>query len=209
MKLNDICPHLFVINLDKRADRLEQFCSEAKKYNFTFTRVAGIDGNTINNTTCLRSGELGLLFGYAALIQHAINEKLPSILVMEDDVVFEPDFQERLEKEWPEIPQDFDMVYLGFTRGLGSNAIPFEPISKNIVRLKSAYGLHAHFIKNTIYHDILSLIETLSAPLDVLYCQIQQKYRVFGFSRNLAKQRDGYSDILGFDPEYNKQKIFG
>ena len=65
MKLFDRFDKVYLINLDKRADRLEKFNKQVEKYDLgEYERISAIDGNTLDlneHNTNLKAGELGLI----------------------------------------------------------------------------------------------------------------------------------------------------
>lgn len=208
MTLNDLADEVFVINLNRRPDRLELFQKQALKFNFTFERWNAIDAQEVFNFTNLRAGESALLTSYAQLLTEIKRRNLSKVLICEDDVFFVDDLNERLKKEWVEIPE-YDMIYLGCTRGaFGAGEVPSIQITDSIVQHKSVFGMHCHLITTQIYDDVLNLVNQYQWPLDVLYTSIQQKYRAFGFTKNLAKQQDMFSDIILQTPRYCEMGLF-
>lgn len=208
MVLTDICPDIYVINLLRRTDRYERVAAQAKQFNFPFVVTCAVDAKEIHNPTKLRDGEYALLLSHAKVINWAKSRNLEKVIIFEDDFECVQNFNERL-IEFSEIPRDWDLVYLGGNHShFGAGNIPPERVTDNINRVYSTYTTHAMMLKNTVYDSVLCEISNLNNPLDIVYCKIQQKYKSFAFSKNLCKQYDSYSDIIGFDPEYNKKGIF-
>lgn len=55
--------------------------------------------------------ELNLYLNHVEIYKKIIQQKIPVALVLEDDVILEEDFLDRLIKCLQELPKDFDMVY--------------------------------------------------------------------------------------------------
>ena len=208
MILTDICKDIYVINLLRRTDRFERVQQQSRKFGFPYIITCAVDAREIQNPTKLRDGEHALLLSHAKVINWAKSRNLESVIIFEDDFECVENFNERL-AEFGEIPPNWDAVYLGGNHShLGAGDIAPKQVSENINRVFSTYTTHAMMIKKSMYDVILDKIGQLNSPLDIIYCDIQKKHNCYAFSRNLCKQYDSYSDIIGFDPEYNKKGIY-
>lgn len=209
MTLNDITPNIFVINLLRRTDRLEHIQEQSRRFDFDAMITAAVDAQEINNPTNLRPGEYALLLSHGKILTYARYMNLDKIIVLEDDADFVADTNERLSKEWQEIPSDFDLVYLGCNKQyLGAGRVPATDVSDNIIRLYSAFTTHAMVINSSIYDIVLDKIDQFNMPLDVIYSEVQKDCKAYGFKKNLAKQLDCHSDIIGFNPAYQAQGVY-
>lgn len=208
MNLQEFVKDIFIINLEKRPDRLDSCKKQAEKFGFKFIIIQALDGSLIDNPTNLRAGEYGLNRTYFQAVKLAKDLKLDRVLIFEDDIVFDNDFNERL-NELNEIPNDWQLIYCGSNRSsCGAGWLPEENITENIVKVRSVFGCHAIIIKNTIYDVVLDELNKIDVPIDVAMTRIQQKYPCYGFKKNPCKQSDGYSDIIHFNPMYNSLKVF-
>ncbi len=163
----------------------------------------------VQNPTHLRNGEYALLLSHKKALERAKEDKLKQVVILEDDFCFVDDVNERL-AELSNIPDHWDVIYLGANHyHLGAGRIPPTEISPGILRVYSSFTTHAMIVKDTVYDEVLSSIDKLKHPLDIIYCDVQLKYNAFGFAKNLCKQIDGHSDIIGFDPHYNRMGVYG
>jgi len=209
MILNDITDDIFVINLLRRQDRLTHMLEQSTKFGFRATVTIAVDANDIENETALRPGEAALLLSHLKVLIWAEHNALKRIIVLEDDCIFQDDLNSRLENEWKEIPTGADLVYLGANLyHLGAGLIPPQPVSPNILRVYSAFTTHAMVINSSIYGAVIEQIMKFDAPLDIIYGRIQKQYNAYAFAKNLAKQIDGHSDIIGFNPQYLAQGVY-
>jgi GR25 family glycosyltransferase involved in LPS biosynthesis len=146
--------HCYYINLEKRTDRkvfIEEQLNKSKYLKNIYKRFEAIDGYTIhprdvepgllsNNaiedvlmgtTTAwglsLTQGGLGLLLSYVELFKQIENLDSPAI-TFEDDTTIDDDFDSNLEKVMNELPEDFDLCYLGY----GDTPLQKELFSKNL-----------------------------------------------------------------------------
>src|SRR4030066_158541 len=91
-----------IINLDSRPDRWKNVQEELKKINITnYTRFSAITeggawhGSVMSHFKCVTEGESGRL------------------IIFEDDCSFEPNVKYILPKAIDQLPDDFDMFYIG------------------------------------------------------------------------------------------------
>ena len=200
MRISEIVDKVIVMNLERRTDRLKHCKEQAKKFNFQFDTFISTDALLINEGDIpkhLRPGEYGLILTYLNVLNHCIASDLDSVLIMEDDFEFCYGLENRID-EISEIPEDWDLIYLGANHfHLGAGAIPPIKISENVLKLKSSFCAHAIIFKK---HMILELKNKLSdtgnlLPVDVALSEIQQSFNCYGFIKNLCKQFDSHSDI--------------
>lgn len=121
----------FVINLDRRSDRLEKFCKmNGDKINFVRTKA--IDGRELEfkQNICindkpiiseiisdkfsnLKIGEIGCFLSHYFLWKKISQLEKPCI-IFEDDVILCNDFNTKLNRMFKEgLPNDFHLLYLG------------------------------------------------------------------------------------------------
>lgn len=208
MTLTDICKDIYVINLLRRTDRYEKVQEQAKRFGFPFVITSAVDAREINNPTKLRDGEHALLLSYAKVLNWAKSRKLGEILIFEDDFELVEDFNDRL-NEFSYIPNDWDLIYLGGNNShLGAGWRAAERVNSYVNRLYSTYCAHAIILNERMYNKVLDRIKQFDKPLDVIMTDLQQDHKVYGFCKTMCKQFDSTSDIIGFNPEYNKKGIF-
>jgi GR25 family glycosyltransferase involved in LPS biosynthesis len=200
--INNYFRKIFCINLDRRQDRWEQ-CQIDFKNNkiINVTRFSAIDGKTLDNkSSYMHNGRIGCSLSHAQVLREMIKNKWEKILILEDDALFIDDFYNKFIQSIPFIPDDFDMLYLG-----GSNRTPplvkiNEIISKTVDTLTTgAYAVSLQFAKN-----IISKIESLDDPVDVVYINNQRNFNCYIFNKHLIKQRPGWSDIESQHVDYSQ-----
>ena len=113
-----------IINLDKRPDRYEQAQKEMERFLITdynrlpaFELASALWGNSRSHLKCL---ELG------------------ANLIFEDDIFFIDGAREIFEKAVQQLPDDWDMVYLG-----GNVEYPLKRVSKNLFKCEYTWGTNA------------------------------------------------------------------
>lgn len=206
--LNKYFPFIYVINLDRRQDRMEQFISQAERIGLKmgqhYKRVSGVDGKDqpfVNplNIPHFHPGDIGCTLSHLKVVQQAKLDGAPFYLVLEDDALFRPGFEALFSHYWNQVPMDADMVYLGANH---NNQI-INLINENIIKVNGSYTTHAIVIKNTVYDDLIRVWSEPVKQVDVLLSELHSKFNCYSFYPNLVGQRAGVSDILGRDVNYD------
>lgn len=218
--LNEYFPHIFCINLDRRADRLERFDTMAQANNFTYTRWPAVDGRELKNPiggmmeeNDRRQMELACKISHARLIRHAMTEGLPWILVFEDDAVLADGWEDKVKASLMrhtytmsvniyESPSEFNggwhMLYFGVNDINGTKEI----LNDRICRIRTGFTTHAYAIHHSAYELALRAFD-LRGQADVLYADyIHPLGHSYSFHPNIAYQEDGFSDITLKDENY-------
>ena len=116
--------NVYLINMDKDTERLEKVTKECKKFNINFERFCGIDPlklskkelNKYVTQTCQNicpNGIIGCGVSHMKIYEDALKNNYKNILVLEDDVYFDDELYEELNKAMTELPEDYDILYLG------------------------------------------------------------------------------------------------
>lgn len=201
--LNSYFGKIYCINLDKRKDRWEESQREFQKINIEVKRYSAFDATQIENVETLfvghfeKAGQFGCLISHLNIIKEAKDLSLPSVVILEDDVVFCDNFNNEFNLGMSEMPDNWDMIFFG------SNHVspPFK-ISNRISKLQRAYSAHCYVIHDRMYDELIELIEPMNEPLDVTYSNIQSRINCYVFNPHLVWQRPGYSDICEMVVDY-------
>lgn len=162
---NKIVDKVFVINLEKDKERLESITTQLKAQNIEFERFDAIDGKTVTNDPrltkqCLDfcpNGIKGCAISHRSLWELMIEEKYQHILILEDDALLNCNMDVELQLEWANIPNDFDILYLGSTFYCGDTSLynkvvssfgnhKTEKISERILKTQGCGGLYGYII---------------------------------------------------------------
>lgn len=174
---------IYVVNLDKRVDRLIDFYEGIEHLGFGVKRKRAVEHN---------KGAIGLLFTMVEIFNEAKDKNYDTILVFEDDafVIDGVDFNATMNAVMEQLPNDFDMCLLGCQPSKGYNRF----YSKNLLPVKNAYSTHAVIYSKKGINRILA--SNFSEPIDNHYVNHIQNfgdtYQTYPF---LCGQRAGYSDI--------------
>lgn len=114
----------FVVNLDRRLDRWENFEKKATELKFLqYKRFSAVDGNKLkpnpqlqrifdNNDYNMRKGMVGCAMSHIKLYIDLIKSDNDAYLILEDDLDFVPDFKNKLVHLCKQA-KDWDLLYLG------------------------------------------------------------------------------------------------
>ena len=107
----------YAVNLDRRPDRYELFTKQVPA-DWPFAaieRFAAIDGKRVPHPAWWRcgGGAWGCFQSHLQLIERCLNEGVSSVLLLEDDALFCPDFTAKAAEFLAHVPDDWGMIYLG------------------------------------------------------------------------------------------------
>ena len=199
---------VYVVNLDKDSDRLENIKNQCKKENIKFNRFSAVNGNLLNIDTLVKNNKLRLYknsFNHnkngrsslkgsigCALTHKKIWEKVAksdkNTLVFEDDIILPNNFWDKLNKNIKDVPNNWDIIYLGGVRIYGSR------ISKNIVKAistKNNYwnncGTYSYIINPSSANKLLNIINPISNYLDIQMNRQYSNLNVYYIVPNIVK----------------------
>jgi len=163
--VNTVIDRVYVINLEKDKERLEHFDNQMKKHRISYKRFPAIVGATLGyeegltkfcNDFCT-NGVKGCALSHRAIWEDMIKNRYENVLIFEDDVTLSNDFEKVFRDGWNQLPNDYDIYYLGchgtcenkditsqvFNRVL--NTTP-EKYDDNLQSVKGSLGGHAYII---------------------------------------------------------------
>lgn len=121
----------YVTNLDIHPQRLKNMSSRLKKIGMSFVRHKNLYKTNLNLTKliqskfhnkgllksnresnpCVKLGHTARYHAELAIFKDALKKGYESVLVMEDDIYFRPDFIKKISESWKELPADWDIFY--------------------------------------------------------------------------------------------------
>lgn len=157
----------FVINLDRRQDRLEKLYTQHPELEGRVQRISAFDGKTLILTPELaqlfkpndffwKRAVMGCALSHLSVWWKLVNDHpdIKNYLILEDDVKFHPGWQELLSKSMAHVPEDYDVLYLGGI--LPPNRAMFEKLLEPVTKYYSRIKPHNFFGQeppNTYFHS--------------------------------------------------------
>lgn len=164
--INRICDKVFVINLDKDRDKLEEFDKNMKKNNIKYDRFNAIIGSQVEqreprltdycNTFC-PDGMKGCALSHRTIWDNMVKNDWKNIMIFEDDAIVDDTFDRRVQDVWNHLPKDYDIVYFGCSFGCNDdsninklfkkiNGIETKKINEFIETSEGNAGLYGYMI---------------------------------------------------------------
>ncbi|MFT4924374.1 MAG: glycosyl transferase family 25 [Phenylobacterium sp.] len=188
-----VFPHIRCINLDQRPDRWQRCQARLDEHGVSeVERFSAVDGNDdkLPEQWTYSKGAYGCLRSHVEVVREALAKQQSHVLIFEDDVVLAADFVQQFNRYINEVPDDWDMLFLG---GLHQDS-PL-PVSKNVVKLTRTYSTFAYALHQRVFAEFIALNQRCPVPVDVNNFQLQSEYNCYCFHPPLAWVEDSYSDI--------------
>lgn len=214
------------VNLDHRTDRLAHMTEQLNRIGLSATRTRGMkpeeykgDFSKVATMFKRTQGAVGCHFSQLKIMQDALQQDKHA-MVMEDDIVFCEDFEQRWEaiNHWLE-SSDWDVFWLGSSfhinppywhcKGgskdqrnnasaeLGYDAKVISP-GNRIIQTYGAFATFAYLVNKNSIAKILDLMDEhlhKSIGIDWLMILLQPQLKCYAFLPGCVKQMDSQSDI--------------
>lgn len=190
---------IFFINLDRRPDRLKLITEQLKNAGINAERISAVDGSLLDPDPKIgngwnHKGVAGCALSHRKIIAAAKEQKLKNFLVIEDDTIFDNDFNKKIDDYMQQVPKNWDMLYFG-----GNHLGPLKPVNTNVGKCSHTLTTNMYAMRDTLYDVVLTsmsdTVEGLEIPVDVLYTRIQNQFNCYAFKPHLAWQDSIFSDI--------------
>lgn len=227
--MNSFIDNIYVINMDKDINRLDKVKKECDKFNIKFERFPGINPNTLSEDEknkyitifCQKyctNGMIGCGLSHFKIYEDVINNNYNNVLILEDDIYFEEDFHYILNNALGELPNDYDILYIG-SFGLSnqdtynnynylfkilSNKKTDTNIFKNICKPEFPLGTHAMIISNKGCKKLLQTINKINYHIDFQISFNNKDLNIYTTNKNIVYQHwedSNNSNMLSF-PKY-------
>jgi GR25 family glycosyltransferase involved in LPS biosynthesis len=199
--INTYFEKIYCINLDSRVDRFEQSKLEFDKHNLNVERISGFDGSKMNLDFPpeIEEGAVGCALSQLYTLKLAKQIGLDNFLLLEDDIQFDEQLNQKFHHIIPEIPDDWDMLYLG---GQHFHGMGLKQVSKSIFKCEYTLAAHSVAFKYTVFDTFIDALIDITKPCDVHYAQSHKEINAYVIIPHLTWQREGYSDIKKTNVDY-------
>jgi glycosyl transferase, family 25 len=192
-KQKSLFPLKVCLNLDRRPERWQRMQRAFADQDFgSVHRFSAIDGNAVPlPVNWLHSaGAYGCLLSHVQIVREARDAGASSVLIFEDDAVFDPQFKEKFATFIRELPDNWDMLFLGALH-------KDEPVmvSEHIGRITKANSTFAYAIRNTVFDAFIELNSRAEHVLDMNSYLLQARFNCYCFMPNLVWVQAEYSDV--------------
>lgn len=191
-----LLPHIFYINLKKRADRKEKMIKQLKQY--------GLNAECFEAIYTPGFGILGCTLSHLMVLQIAQERKYRRILILEDDFQFliSPEtFQNKIRDLFLTTYSDFDVCMLSYNI-IKYQEIPGIKLINKVIEAQTASG---YIVQEHYYTKLIELLKDTIPMLfstkmhwiyanDQIWKSLQQRDNWVYFSERIGKQEDGFSD---------------
>lgn len=178
--LNNIVEKKFLINLEKRPERLAHTRAELAKHSITDVElVQAVDGAALGLKSPierLTPGMIGCYQTHRNIMKNCLDNNTNSYAVFEDDIQFAPGYDDLVEMALPELPDDWEFVYLGSTNHKGCAEL--RRINDFWVVPASVWGTEGFMIRGK------KTIETIYNALEVMKMQIDEQLTHYVLHQN-------------------------
>jgi GR25 family glycosyltransferase involved in LPS biosynthesis len=191
--INEVFPHKVCINLNRDRDSWERLQTALTRHDICgVRRVSAVDGSRLELPATWRysAGAYGCLLSHLRVVRDARKQGLPSLLILEDDVVFDPSFNDKFPVFVRGLPADWDMFFLGALHREDP-----DPVAENVVRVRKAYCTHAYALRDSIFDAFIAANDGSLNPVDVNNGVLQSSHNCYGFAPNLAWVESRYSPV--------------
>jgi len=200
--MNEFFDKIYLMNLDRRPDRLNEVSKELNKHGIKYTRVAALDGKRLRTEQIRKpissfDGAAVVAVGItlSEIFKEALSKGYGKILILEDDVeLYNLHYFKEAVKS---VPASFDLLYLG-----AQHKQEPEQFAKHLVKVRESYLCHAvGFGREAMEYLQWALLEESN---EMVYSKIQSyRNNSFCISPNIAFQKRDLSDISGMIANYD------
>ena len=149
MELSDLFPYRVCINLDRRPERWKRMESRFSEVNlWPVERFAAVDGATVQIPEGWPEspGAYGCLQSHLEVVLQARAMKRESVLIMEDDILFDERFREKFRERICNLPENWDMLFFGCL-----HCDQPTPVANGIGKLRGSFSTFMYGIRHTVY----------------------------------------------------------
>ncbi len=199
--LKSVFDGVFVINLDRRADRLKEFEDGLGEVGWPFEkpeRFSATDGHLLPVPYDWKAGggAWGCMQSHRRVLERAIERGLKSILVIEDDAVCVSGFKEKVAEFLTAVPEDWDCLMIGGQHIEEEVAVP-ERVNDHVVKTKNCQRTHCYALRGPAIAALYREWCSKSGHCDHIMGPFMARFNTYAPTKFLVGQRESKSDING------------
>ncbi len=189
--VEDYFQKILVINRTARTDRWEQCLGEFARFDITkFERFDAYDHGNIGGHI---GGNGGATSSHRAVLDVIAYHQWPRTLILEDDFkILHEDFHQKFSDMIGEVPDDWQMLYLGGHYG----EKPQARVSKHVIHIGNMLTTSSYAVTWQMAREMAPVIYG-GGPIDCLYFQFHHSHKCYILQPRLMVQRESFSDLQG------------
>jgi GR25 family glycosyltransferase involved in LPS biosynthesis len=208
MKINEYFDKVYVLNLNRRKDRLETSTKKLEHCKIEFERFAAVDGSVFQNVwetfnsknhTLANPNYLACAISHLSIYQDALDNGYSKILIIEDDVSIRKNANDEFSNLVNNLPE-WELLYFGFIP-LSDDRVhwtyrEFDIVADNLAQSKNFWGLYGYGISSELMKEVVERYnKDFSMELDRFFVkEIQPRGKSYGIIPQIFAAEDGYSD---------------
>lgn len=189
-KILGVFSHAFVINMDECHERMQSITRRLSALGIEFERFPGI---RIGHDK--RQKLLGCNTTHLEIVKEAKRRNLESVLILEDDAIFRPDFLKLWSRLVPQLQKlEYDIFYGYEWHGKSTSSANIT-----IVPVEHTYCAHFWAIHSRFYDSFIETVTLNNQREDFLAIDLiftGKNARLYAPSYNLVGQDGGFSVLL-------------
>lgn len=154
-------------------------------------RFPALDGDTLKLPAhwTHTPGAYGCLQSHVQVVDEARQRGVSSVLIFEDDVVFDAQLQKKFSDSIEQVPPGWDMLFFGALH-------KDEPVkvADKMARLTRSNSTYAYALRDTVFDAFIELNRKAEDVLDNNNFILQQQFNCYCFMPHLAWVETDYSD---------------
>jgi len=184
-----------VINMNHRADRLQEILTECIHTELELVRHEGVNGQEhfIEQFTTKRMrGHAGCWQSHVNVL-NAVKGTGEYHLILEDDAVLIDGFKDKVKAYMNELPVNCGLVYFGGNLNVIKKAV--IDYNDSFFQAFNVLATHCYVIRDSHIDALLEVLNTRIYKVDVLFTEYQNKHLSLMSKECLSWQRESLSDI--------------
>lgn len=223
---NNIYQKIYLINLKRRPDRLNNFLKNYKESdmkNYNVVKFDAIDGSNLDVMKCplselaraelqqleftgfrtkhyqLTKGAIGCYLSHVKIWENILKNESEVALIFEDDAQIPADLNKRIHEEMHNIPNDWDIVLFGY---ICKKCMKYD----NYNEVERFMLTHCYIIKK---QSIVKIMNTntlfpITQQIDALMSELSSLINIYTVKEKLVPQFNSRTDIQA--PLINKEQ---
>lgn len=156
------------------------------------------------SNTFLNYSEISLVLKHCWAIKDAYEQGYESFLMLEDDVQLHPDFVNLFNNFKAQLPEDWDLAWVGSCCGLHARTVP----NQNVYRVDGSRCTHAFIVSKGCINKIVDTIYNVNDAADHYFNYLIKEFQLnnYWFEPSLADQNETYNTSVHYKSEIDRKQ---